>query len=469
MALTRFTTGNRGPDHLTRPPEYKPLPKPKPRAPDHLTRPVQGRGPVLVQAAPQPQPVFQVVQPQPVISPEYVSMYRPAPAAPAGPMWKPTVPEALGMYGINVQPSENQMQVGYDPSQAPREIMARVQGQPYGTYPGPQPGTLNVVNQQVERDKQRRAVSENMARYYDNMARMGEKDRLRREREANDRSESPKALTIEEWNAYSPLQQAGVMANADLAAAIKRDFNWKSKNRVDPTDEEAVKTRREQLDKYLERLKDLGIEGAGFQGLEYAPNTVAFLDERGITGADLKGKTLDDLISGDELMTKKTVDQFGRRNKNLAFAETLAKGQLAYQEELAKKLKRGDQLLMGISQRTTNSTAASQYGAKEMRTNMKLTKVRPEMLEQLDKYFEIVSRPDIPVEEGMQNIQLDLEQRGAEQEEVDQIYQALLERARQGMTGENEWFDSIDYEMRTPQEVAQILNAPMVKRAEGTK
>jgi hypothetical protein len=488
VALTKFTTGNRGPDHLTRPPEYKPLPKPKPRAPDHLTRPVQGRGPVLVQAAPQPQPVFQVVQPQPVISPEYVSMYRPEPQPERSGPWIPSWREAVGMYGINVAPRQDEMQVGYNPATAgvpiTRSEFIAMSQDPVAS------GELGRrFNIEPATMKPRDVVqAESVARYYDNMATMGERDRKRREREASDRTETDKQLTAEQWAAMSPLQQSAVMVNVDLDQAIKRDIRWQSKNRVDPTDPEAVQARKDQLEKYQKRLKELGIEGYGFGGLEYAPNTLAFLDKRGITAMDLAGKTLDDLISGDSLITMKQVEQIGqevptshtkqgpfgeqtvrgpesRREQNLAFAQALAKGQLAYQEELAKKLQRGDQLLTDITGREQNAGAAEDYGALKMRKRTKLTKVRPETEAEIGKFMEILARPDIDLKQGMSAIQQSLAELEATPEEQSQVYQTLLEQARQGATGEGGWFDNIEYEMRDPMEVAQALGGLTLKRA----
>lgn len=296
-------------------------------------------------------------------------------------------------------------------------------------------------------------------------------DSLRKEREAKDRKETGSALTASQWASYTPEQQAAVQSNADLANAIKLDFTSNHKNRANA----------EQLHSYNQRVAELfGEDGSvGVRGLEYAPNTVAFLNERGITKEDLAGKSLDDIIQGDTLLLSEDIDamknpaperdnfhvgpQPGTREGNVDFARRLAKGQAAYQEKIAAKLAEGQALLTTMTGSATNRAAVDTYGARAAERTQ-LPAVRPETAAQIDLYMEALARSDSPIDKALGAINLDLQQRGATPEETDQVYQALLERANQGATGEGKWFDGIDFPMRSPIEVSQALGVPSLKR-----
>lgn len=459
--------------------------------------PQQGRGPLVNPRAPRPAPENQFRR-QPAQERLPASMYRPEPKKPSR---KPTVDEALRMYGIPGR-EPNRMQEGYNPGRVQQEAAAQARRNAYNATGaqttasafGPNmanPATaINPegdpeIRRQIEARVQsgsRAQPSGNMAEEYALRARMGERDRLRRERESNDRKENIRALSTEQWNALSPMQQAAVQANADLAAAVKQDFLAARTRR--PENEAGAS--REQLDAYRARVEELfGPDGAvGYRGLEYAPNTLAFLDERGYTREDLRGRTLDDFISGDALLDSDTVralesggeqprgalgepvDGTGR-DANLAFARSLASGQLAYQEKLAATLAKGDALLSGMAQGSTNRAASDTYGASVQPAQSKLTAVRPETLQQIEKYMEALARPDLDLTESMSMIELDLQQRGAGQDEVDQVYQNLRDRARLGMQSEGSWFPDVEYTLRSPAEVAQTLGVPTLKRKEG--
>lgn len=331
-------------------------------------------------------------------------------------------------------------------------------------------------------------IVQNVADQYDVKARLGQRHQARIDREAADRDETARPLTLAQWNAFTPLQQAAVQANFDLAAAVKRDFETQSKH----------KSSDAQFKGYQDQVRELFGEdraGTGFKGLEYAPNTVAFLTSRGVTAADLSGKTLDDLVSGDALVDLDTVQHLGEkqpewgkqdtpfgaattkgpadaRGQNILFAQQLAKGQIAYQEKLAATLKRGNQLLSDMTSRSTNAVAGESFGAKPLPTTMELPDVRPETAAQFDLYMEALARPDSQLDLAFEAINLDLQQRGATPKESEQVFEALRERARQGVTGEGKWFEGLDFDMRSPVEVAQALGVATLKRqtpAEGAQ
>jgi hypothetical protein len=301
-------------------------------------------------------------------------------------------------------------------------------------------------------------------------------DTLRKTREAKDRKETGSALTASQWAAYTPEQQAAVQSNADLVGAIKRDFDSQFKHHATAP----------QIRSYRDRVTELfGEDGAtGVKGLDYAPNTVAFLNERGLTKEDLAGKSLDDIINGDTLLLSEDVNAMtepqekrdvfhvpaepGSREANIAFAHRLAQGQMEYQEKIASTLEKGQALLSNITGSATNKAAGTAYGALADQ-RIKLPDVRPETVAQLDFYMEALARSDSPIDQAMQAINLDLQQRGATPKEADQVYQALLERAGQGATGEGKWFEGIDFPMRSPVEVAQALGVPALKRRGATE
>ena len=324
---------------------------------------------------------------------------------------------------------------------------------------------VQAWNQREREADARGAQNERVANMYEAMAQRQLRAEKRAAREKADRDETGKALTAKEWAKLSPLQQASVQANADLAAAIQRDFKDQGKHHAT----------LEQIDEYNRQVKDLfGEDGSvGFKGLEFAPNTMAFLNERGLKADDLKGRTLDDFISGDMLTTNETLAQIDKpqegealfkvRPDDVAFADLLARGQMQYQEDLAAKLKRGDRLLSDISGRATADAASTAFGARAPEP-LKLPDVRPEMLEQIDMYMEALARSDSPLDQALGAINLDLQQRGATPKETEQIFGEMMQRSRQGMTGEGKWFEGIDFPMRSPVEVAQALGAPTLKR-----
>ena len=289
--------------------------------------------------------------------------------------------------------------------------------------------------------------------------------------EAADQTETAQAMTPKQWASLSPLKQAAAQSNYDLSLAVKKDFESQGKN----------KSTEAQTKVYNDRVKELfgDQEFLNYKGLNFAPNTIAFLDERGVKAADLAGHTLDDLLSGKALSTADTFNSLEEqvaplppgpnglvdvRGKNIQFAQTLAKGQLSYQEGLATKLKQGSALLTDITSASTNSAANKSYGALQQPTRTSLTDVRPETVAQFDMYMEALARTDSPIDQALEAISLDLGQRGASPKETEQVWQGLIERSRQATTGEGKWFDGLDFPMRSPVEVAQALGAPTLKR-----
>jgi len=314
--------------------------------------------------------------------------------------------------------------------------------------------------------QQRAQIVQNVADQYNVKARLGARDAKRIAREKADRSETEKTLTPEQWAKLSPLQQAAAQANADLAKAIARDFKDQGKHDSNKDGDDS------QFKLHEKQVLDLfGEDGRlGFKGLEYAPNTLAFLNERGIDKAALGGRTLDDIISGDALIDEDTFaalnEKAGQdpRGRDVAFAQRLARGQLQYQENIAAQLAKGDQLLSGTTSRATNDTAAGRYGAVGTPTDMKLDKLRPETRANLDTYMQILARTDSDLDEALSTIKLDLSERGASSEESAQVWEKMIEISRQATTGEGKWFEGIDFPMRSPAEVAQALGAPTLKR-----
>lgn len=460
-----------------------------PRSAQWRPLPQQGRGPVVRQEKPRPEPRETFRAPRPA-----------TPAAPAAVAQKRT-PERFsypilgGLFGKDKE--------GFDlPEQRPAVAPAVLAAM----SPNREPRTLDqatsatwgnlenegaagmlrakqqgVAQQDLQTD--RAAQAQSVADHYNAQARLGERARLRQEREASDRRERVKALSAAAWAAYSPEQQAAVMANADLMAAVKQDFADQSRHGTIGDDGRRVNPK---LDDYQERVAALFGEGTrgsvGYKGLEYAPNTIAFLDERGLTRADLAGRNLDDLISGDALIDRKTIENLGtqapafdpfktgemtpadRRASNLRFAQALAKGQLQFQEELASQLARGDQLIQSISSQGTNAAAGSSYGARPMK-DPKPRHITPETQQRLDRYLESLARADMDPEESLSVINTDLMQRGASKEEVDEVFDLMQRVTRSALQNQDqEWFPDATLQMRSPLEVAETLGSLSIKR-----
>ena len=296
--------------------------------------------------------------------------------------------------------------------------------------------------------------------------------RKRKEYEKADQIETAEALSPQQWAALSPMQQAAAQSNYDLSQAVKKDFESQGKNK---STEAQTKTYNDSVKKIFGSEEFLN-----YKGMNFAPNTIAFLDSRGITDAERAGRTLDDFLSGSALVSGETfkaledpvkppgVLDTGRpdvRGQNIQFAQTLAKGQLAYQEGLAIKLKQGAMLLTDFTSSSTNSAANKSYGALQTQTQqVKLTDVQPSTLAQIDKYMEVLARPDIPAELGLSTIHQDLQERKVSEKESAQVWEHLMERSRQATTGEGKWFEGINAQMRLPGEVAQALGATTLKR-----
>lgn len=327
-----------------------------------------------------------------------------------------------------------------------------------------------LVGELAKAEGTRRLQADRTGEMYDNMAKRQQMADKRADREKRDRAESEEPLTAAEWVKLSPLQQSAAQANADLMAAVAKDFKDQGKHTANSSQKEGG---TERVQKYMGKVEELfGEDGVvGFKGLEFAPNTLAFLESRGLDKDELKGKTLDDFTSGDALIDDATFEALGKKgtgNANVEFARTLAQGQLRYQEQLAAQLKRGEQLLTDVTGRATNAKAGDEYGAKALPARQKLTQVRPEMVGQIDKYMEALARTDIPLNQALDTINMDLSEAGVSKQEASQIWENMIERSRQASTGEAQWFDDVDFQMRSPLEVAQALGAPALKR-EGAK
>jgi hypothetical protein len=90
------------------------------------------------------------------------------------------------------------------------------------------------------------------------------------------------------------------------------------------------------------------------------------------------------------------------------------------------------------------------------------------MVGQIDKYMEILARTDIPLDESINSIKLDLSEASVSKQEASQIWENMIERTRAASTGDAQWFDDVDFQMRSPLDVAKVLGATTLKR-EGAK
>ena len=463
-----------GPDHLTRPAEYRPLPRRS--AAQAVFGPVITR-PAL--AGPVAAPVVASVRDQIFAPQQPVQM--PAVFGPVASNPQLAGPVAAPVVAAMQQPVQDLIPTWQADPNFVGPLAAPAQGgeQWIGSNMSPNPALDAELNPWVARNE---ATNQRIAEGYAAQAKQHERLQKRAAREKADRKEHRQELTWEEWNAYTPEQQAAVQANADLNLAVNRDRRWQGRLRGDnaPTPEQ-----RAAYEKDLELI--FGTErarGYGFGGVTYAPNTLAFLKERDIKGLELAGRTLDDFLSKDVLMSKKVIDNLGQeipefgkdaqgrnvrggvnqRERNILFAQALAKGQMAYQEELRKQLERGDALLNEVTGRRTVAAANEQYGAMRQPKRLRATEVPPNVMSDIDGYMEFLARPDVDMGETLSKISLDLDQKGVTPEARKQVYDVMLDYTRQAMTGEGDWFSAFDYTMREPGEVAAALGGVTMQR-----
>ena len=353
---------------------------------------------------------------------------------------------------------------GNDPfSQQQKPVSTQLSKEPPASVAsGHPPVSALLINQQQEAEP--KVFDQNVEN-----AKFDELFAKRKAYEKADKTDTAKELTPQQWATLSPMQQAAAQSNFDLAAAVKKDFDSQGKNKSDETQR---KTYNDSVEKIFG-----GAEFLNYKGMNFAPNTVAFLDSRGIKEADMAGRTLDDFLSGSALVSTETFKAMeepvkpldtGRpdaRGNNIQFAQTLAKGQLAYQEGLALKLKAGDRLITDITSTSTNTLANKTYGALQTPAQqINITDVRPETAAQFDKYMEVLARPDFDINLALDTIKQDLQERKVSTKESAQVWDSLIERVHQASTGEGKWFEGVGTQMRSPGEVAQVLGVPTLKR-----
>ncbi len=334
---------------------------------------------------------------------------------------------------------------------------------PASVFSGSPPVSPLLIHQQQEAEP--KVIDQNAEN-----AKFAELFKKRKAYEKADETDTAKQLTPQEWATLSPMQQALAQSNSDLSAAIKKDFDSQGKNKSDETHKKS----------YNDSVKKIfgDTEFLNYKGMNFAPNTIAFLDSRGIKEADMVGRTLDDFLSGSALVAQDTLDAIEKpalastdpRANNIQFAQTLAKGQLAYQEGLALKLKQGESLLSDITSSSTNALANKSYGAalQKPTEQINISDVRPETSAQFDKYMEALASPQIDVTLALDTIKADLAERKVSEKESAQVWESLIERSRQATTGEGKWFDGVATPMRSPGEVAQALGVTSLKRRDTT-
>lgn len=341
--------------------------------------------------------------------------------------------------------------------------------------------------------EQREAQVQAVADRYNAQARWGELQRKRAEREKRDRKEKYEEITINDWNAYSPLQQAGVQSNADLQSAATRDRRMAGKHHATA----------EEIQLYEKGIREMFGEGStlGVEGLHYAPETLGFLQDRGLSRADMVplGLTIDDFVMMDTALNKKQIgnlhqdvpepeldyrmmvtptgapiqigvpveggEGLSMREARLRLAQKIAKGQLQYQERNAELLKRGEGIISGMTQAATNATTASELGGTPRR--YKKMEMTPEDAQFVERYMEALARTDFTEEEAIAAVQANLVERGISEQEQARTWDLIVHSAEKSALGEYGWFE--DYQGtgtigRSPTEVAAMAGAPTLKR-----
>lgn len=282
-----------------------------------------------------------------------------------------------------------------------------------------------------------------------------------------DRQETIQQLTMEEWNALSPRQQAAVQFNADLIAAVEAD---KALVGYTPSDSEKASYNQVLMNRFGTT------ESSAPSGIEYAPNVAGLLKNVGYAST-LDAGTLDDFLKLDVAIGMDEIRRIdeaitGGRVTSTRGGQAVREGLSAEQERLqraqhlagaqtrlAETLGKGDAILSGMTGQA-NTEAAVAFGAEGVKPPAQLSS-EDAMLK--DLYLETMTAKDLPLDEVISRMNTDMSEQGLSTERQKQIQDTLLFNVRDAVTAGGWQFQTGDgLEQRDPMEVAQALGAPIL-------
>lgn len=318
---------------------------------------------------------------------------------------------------------------------------------------------------QQERDTKKRseeskpAQRQAIADYYNAQASRTQADAERSQREKLSREETYSALTMDQWNAMSPVQQAAVQWNADLKAAVERDLELGLGGGHSATSDELSNYQAGLDEMFGEESRSVGV-----RGLNYAPETLALLQSRGMEG-QLQGLSMDDFLLMDAALSDEEVQNLGQegtRTQRVQLANSLAKGQQEYQQQLLAK---GEQMIAGLTSSANAETVESLGGTPRgvIPKNMEFADEGEEKL--ITTYLWGLANPEWDAEQTLSDIQADLGVQGLEPEKQREVYNKMLAHSSNAaITGV--WFPTAEEEygvsadsLRAPTDIAVLLGA----------
>lgn len=302
-----------------------------------------------------------------------------------------------------------------------------------------------------------------------------DENKKRREKEnAPDRKEKVYELTPEEWAAMSPQQQAAVQFNGDLVQAVQRD-----RNRQDWYEKNVGQAERVAYDNAVESMFGTTNQPT-VEGIEYAPETVALLQQLDLPTVRSGDKTLDDYLKLDVAITAKDVKnidqaltptrtgaqewEFSERDQRLRHAQMLSRAQERINTQgMQDQMAVGEQLLAGTTRQTANELASEEFGAKERKAGMDNISVDEAKI--LDEYVAGLANPTVDLDEAFNMIQADLSARGATPDDQKRLFSAMSDFLGKAATGRADWFSEqqeAGQEFRNPQEIAKAAGISLV-------
>lgn len=287
-----------------------------------------------------------------------------------------------------------------------------------------------------------------------------------------DRQETMQELTLDEWNAMTPRQQAAVQFNTDLIAAVNADRALRG---YTPTE-----TEQEAYDELLtDRFGTTYSEAP--EGIKYAPNVAGLLQNVDMNIPMLDKASLDDFLKLDVAIGMDEIRRIDEKltqgrptqvraglawregltpeNQRLQMAQHLAAGQQRAQTQLAEQLGQGEALLASMTGKA-NTEAAVAFGAENVREPVALS---DDDLVLKNFYLEALAANEVPLDEITVNMSADMADKGLSEERQRAIYDTILMDVQDAVSNQGWQFQLTEgLTPRNPMDTANALGAPML-------
>lgn len=287
-----------------------------------------------------------------------------------------------------------------------------------------------------------------------------------------DRQETMQELTLDEWNAMTPRQQAAVQFNTDLIAAVNADRALRG---YTPTE-----TEQEAYDELLtDRFGTTYSEAP--EGIKYAPNVAGLLQNVDMNIPTLDKASLDDFLKLDVAIGMDEIRRIDEKltqgrptqvraglawregltpeNQRLQMAQHLAAGQQRAQTQLAEQLGQGEALLASMTGKA-NTEAAVAFGAENVREPVALS---DDDLVLKNFYLEALAANEVPLDEITVNMSADMADKGLSEERQRAIYDTILMDVQDAVSNQGWQFQLTEgLTPRNPMDTANALGAPML-------